>query len=151
MTGWIKLHRQFRSWEWYEDHNTTRLFLHLLMSANYEPSRYLGHIIPAGGIVIGRKALAKQTGLSEQNIRTCLTKLKSTNEITIKVTNKFSIAHIVKWDEFQSDQPANQPANQPTTNQQADWRWHCRNLRSWRYHPYPVSDSHDRESHPQWL
>ena len=32
MSGWIKLHRSTTEWEWYSDHNTTRLFIHLLIN-----------------------------------------------------------------------------------------------------------------------
>ena len=34
--GWIKLHRGFTDWEWYQDANATRLFLHLLLTANHK-------------------------------------------------------------------------------------------------------------------
>ena len=27
MEGWIKLHRKITTWEWWDDHNTTRLFV----------------------------------------------------------------------------------------------------------------------------
>lgn len=67
--GWIKLHRQMLDWEWYDDTNVFRVFMHLLLKANYEPSRYHGFSIPAGGLVIGRETLAKETFLSERQVR----------------------------------------------------------------------------------
>jgi len=116
--GFIKLNRKIQNWEWYSDGVTMRVFLHLLLNASYVASRFQGHKIPVGSLVVGRKSLAKSLCLSEQQIRTALTKLKSTSEITIKSTNKFSICTIVKWADYQTQQPANQPAEQPTSNQQ---------------------------------
>ena len=38
--GFILLHRSILRWEWYGDLNTARLFIHLLLTVNYEPQRY---------------------------------------------------------------------------------------------------------------
>ena len=121
--GYIKLHRKLLDWGWYKDQNTMTVFLHLLLTANFTESEYMGVKIHPGQTVIGRKSLAKALGMSEQNVRTALTHLKSTNEITIKSTNKFSVVTIVKWELYQVDdgkvtnrltkKPHN---NQPTTN-----------------------------------
>ena len=42
MEGWIKLHRQILDWEWYDDINVKVLFLHLLLTANYEDKKWQG-------------------------------------------------------------------------------------------------------------
>ena len=102
--GYIKLHRKLLDWGWYKDPNTKAVFLHLLLTANFTESEYMGVKIYPGQTVIGCKALAKALGMSEQNIRTALTHLKSTNEITIKVTNKFSVVTIVGWEKYQVDE-----------------------------------------------
>jgi hypothetical protein len=36
MSGWIKIHRSILEWEWYEDTNTFRLFMHLILKANHK-------------------------------------------------------------------------------------------------------------------
>jgi len=123
MQGWIKIHRSILDWEWYGDINMTRLFTHLILKANHKDKRREGIIIKRGQIKTGRIQLSLETGLSQQSIRTCLSKLKSTNEITIKVTSKFSIITIVKFDTYQENQPSinhqsNQQTNQPPTSDQ---------------------------------
>lgn len=126
--GFIKIYRSLLRWEWYTDGNTMRVFFHLLLSANWEDSRYRGHEVPKGSLVCGRKKLAEDLKMSEQEIRTSLLHLKSTNEITIQATNRFSIITIVNWEKFQglgkeatnnqpTNQPTTQPTNQPTNNQ----------------------------------
>lgn len=115
MDGWISLHRQFVKWEWYDDNNTKSLFLHLLLRANHKQNKWRGVTIPKGSLVTGRKKLSIETGLSEQQIRTSLNKLKSTNEITIKTTNLNSLISITNWNKYQTN---NQPSNQQITNDQ---------------------------------
>ena len=119
--GYIKLHRKLLDWGWYKDPNTKAVFLHLLLTANFTESEYMGVKIYPGQTVIGRKALAETLGMSERNVRTALNYLKSTNEVTIKVTNKFSVVTIVGWEKYQVDElkPTNKPTNKMTNNRPA--------------------------------
>ena len=100
---WIKLHKKLLNWEWYSDINVTRLFIHLLLIANWQDGRFKGVEIPRGSLITGRKKLAKETGLSEQQIRTAIDKLKSTNEITTITTNTFTIISIQNYDIYQEN------------------------------------------------
>jgi hypothetical protein len=110
------------TWQWKTCPETLALFIDLLLRANHENGFWKGHEVKRGQLITGRKSLSKSTGLSEQAIRTSLERLKSTNEITIKSTNKFSIITICKYDDYQTTvtpkQPAERPATQPTNNQQ---------------------------------
>lgn len=112
-------------WEWYSDVNTTRLFIHCLLKANHKEKKWQGKVIPRGSFITGRSVLAEETGLTEQQIRTAITKLKSTNNITIKATNKFSLVTLVNYDSYQDNRAEstnkttnNTPNGQPTNNQQ---------------------------------
>ena len=122
MNGWIKIHRKLTEWEWYSDTKTFRVYMHLLLTANHQKTNWRGETIQAGQVLTGRHQIAKSVDLSEQNVRTALTNLQTTNEITIKSTNRYSIISINKWSDYQqeltSQQTSNQPASQPTTNQQ---------------------------------
>ena len=117
MSGWIKLHRQITDWEWYDDHNTFRLFMHLILKANHKERSYRGVKIEVGCVMTGRELLSKETGLSVQQIRTCLERLKSTNEITIKSDKKGTIIQVVKYKDYQVTTNES-TTNQPTSNQQ---------------------------------
>ena len=108
--GFITLQRQILEWEWYADGNTFRLFIHLLLKANHTDKSYRGTLIKRGTFLTGLDVLSKETGLTVRQIRTCLTRLKSTNELTIKTSSKGSIIQIVKYNEYQS-------ATSKTTNQ----------------------------------
>lgn len=123
MIGHIKIDRKILNWEWYQDANVCRLFIHLLLIANHKDGKWQGQIIKRGQVITGRKELSKDARLSEMQIRTCIKKLKSTNEITIQSTSKFSIITICKYDSYQSikdkdNQQRNQQDNNPVTNNQ---------------------------------
>ena len=120
--GWVKFHRKLLDWEWYSDIPTKVLFIHLLLRANHEDQSWKGTLVKRGQLISGRKKLSEETGLSEQEIRTSLVKLRSTQEVTIKSTSKFSIFTIVKWDDYQvlEKQSTSKSTNeQPTINQQS--------------------------------
>lgn len=114
--GFITLHRKITEWEWYADGNTFRLFLHLLLKANHEPKKWKGIPVERGQCVTGRKILSKELCLTEQQIRTSINKLKSTNEITIKATNKYSVVTVVNYNVYQAKKDKQQPTEQPTTH-----------------------------------
>jgi hypothetical protein len=114
--GWIKLHRQILEWEWYSDNNCFRLFLHLILKANHKEKRYKGIELNSGQIITSRDILAKETGLSSQQIRTALNKLISTNEITSVTSSQGTILQVVNYEKYQLT--TNEITNeQPTSNQ----------------------------------
>ena len=102
MGGFIQIDRKILKWEWYQDIKVFHLFLYLILRANWEDGRWQGKEVKRGQLITGRLKLAADTGLSEREIRTCLNKLKTTGEITIRTTNKNSIITICKYDTYQS-------------------------------------------------
>lgn len=123
MASFITVDRKILKWEWYQDVKVFHLFLYFLLRANWEDGRWKGIEVKRGQLITGRLKLSKDVGLSEMEIRTCLKKLKSTNEITTKVTNKYTIITVCKYDVYQnkydaSNQQINQQPNQQSTNNQ---------------------------------
>lgn len=145
--SWIKLYRKITEWEWYSHPPTRDLFIHLLLTVNHKPSKYRGYDIPSGAAIYGRKEIAVLLGFSEQNIRTALVNLKSTNEITIKTTNKFSIIQIVRWEEYQSS-TSNLTNNQPTTNQQLTTDKEYKNIINKKDNTYVLSKKNKKLEKP---
>ena len=114
------IHRKIEKWEWYDDANTFKVFIHLLLRANHAPKKWRGMTIDRGQLVTGRKKLSAQCNLSEQQIRTCLNRLKSTNEITIKATNKYSVITLNKYSDYQDKKPLSNQQKLRLNNQQAN-------------------------------
>jgi len=129
MSGWIKLHRQFLDWEWYDEPNTMRLFLHLILKANHKPKKYRGVLIQPGEVMTGLDLLSKELNLSMQQIRTSINRLKSTNEITNKTSPKGSIIQIVNYDKYQV--ATNEITNeQQTSNKQVTTNKNDKNIKN---------------------
>lgn len=116
--NFIKLYRSLLTWEWYSDVNTTRVFVHMLFKANWKEAKFQGYVIPRGSFVSSVGKLAEQTSLTIQEVRTAISHLKSTNEITSKSTNKFTIFTVNNYDLYQSNniQINNQLTNEQQTN-----------------------------------
>jgi hypothetical protein len=105
MSGWIKLHRNLKEWEYYEDHNATRLLIHLLVSVNYEDKKWKDTTIKAGTLVTSWQNLAHETGLTLKQIRLAMTKLERAGEtvrnVAGKGAGKWQAVTLVKWDKLQ--------------------------------------------------
>ncbi len=126
----IKLYRSLTEWEWYKDTNTKSLFLHLLLTVEIKEKKFQGYTIPKGSRVCSYPKLAEETGLSVQSVRTAINHLKSTGELTVSKTPKFSIISMVNWGRYQGHQQGNQQStnSQLTVNQQ-----HPKNIRNKEY------------------
>lgn len=103
MEGYIKLHRQILEWGWYEDANTFRLFMHLLLKANYYDSEFKGRIVKRGQRFTSIGNLAKEVKLSDKAIRISLDKLIRTNEVVLNGTNNGTMITICKYDTYQGN------------------------------------------------
>lgn len=165
-TGYIKLHRNILNWQWYQDTNTARVFLHLLLKANHKDNKWQGLQVKKGQLVTSRDILAKELDISAQSVRTALAKLasinqqatsraqmpfqaytttntqnilenydkKSTSEITIKSTNRFSLITIVNWDVYQGSSTSKSTSkstnNQPTSNHKQECIKNVKNIKN---------------------
>lgn len=102
MGGHIKLDRKILNWEWYTDVNTCKLFLHLLLKANWEDGRFQGVEVPRGSFASSYQTLATETGLSIKNVRTALEHLQKTGEVAVNRHPKFSVFTVKNYCLYQS-------------------------------------------------
>lgn len=123
MNGYITLDKKILEWEWYKSHNELIVFIHLLLTCNYEPKTWRGIKINRGQIITSYESLSNQTGLSIRSVRTAISNLKLTGELTSQATNKFSLLTICKYDDYQSKnkktdkqtaKPTGKPKAKPT-------------------------------------
>lgn len=110
-------------WEWFTEPNTLSVFIYLLLSARHDAGCWRGIELEAGQCITSREKISQSTGLSIQEVRTSIARLKSTNEITTKTTNKYTIVTITNYVNYQgledNEQPTTQPTTQQTNNQQS--------------------------------
>jgi uncharacterized phage protein (TIGR02220 family) len=121
MIGWIKLHRQFLNWEWFNKSEAVHLFMYLLLKANHKDGNWQGIDIKKGQFITSYGKISNDTGISVQTIRTLLKKLENTNEINTQTTNKYTVITICKYADYQSEESETNTQltnNQQTTNNQ---------------------------------
>lgn len=118
--GYIRLFRQIMRWEWYKNTNTFRLFIHLLLRANYCDMSFEGRTIRRGQLVASLPSLARETSLTVQQVRTSLAHLKLTGEITDEPCRRYRIITVMKYNDYQADNSQNNSLS--TGYQQADNR-----------------------------
>jgi hypothetical protein len=117
MSGWIKLHRQFLNWEWFNKSEAVHLFMYLLLKANHKDGTWQGIDINKGQFITSYGKISSDTGISLQTVRTLLKKFENTNEINTQTTNKYTVVTICKYADYQSEEI--QTNTQLTNNQQS--------------------------------
>jgi len=106
MAGWICLHRTLLDWEWYDDANTTRLFIHCLLRANHSDTKWRGIEILRGSFWTSLDTLKKETGLTASKLRTSISKLEKTGELASKSQAGGRMISISNYESYQGfDKP----------------------------------------------
>lgn len=100
-SGYIKLYRSLLNWEWYDDINTKTVFLHLLLTVNIAKRQWHGITVPCGSRVCSYAVLASETGLTERQVRTAISHLEATGELTRYKYPNFTVFAINNYDKYQ--------------------------------------------------
>ena len=98
--GYIRMSRDIKNWRWYKNPNTYRLFVHLLLMANYVAGEFETHEIKRGQYVTSLNHLCDELGLSLQQLRTAIKHLKSTKDISVESTKKYSIFTVNNYEKY---------------------------------------------------
>lgn len=120
-TGWVRLHRASLDSSVWPNCVVWQVWCWCLLKANHQTKQFPFNgedltLLPGQFISSHDSALKDMPrDLTLQKLRTAWEYLKSTNRITIKSTNKFSIITITKWEDYQTD---NIQTNKPVTNEQ---------------------------------
>lgn len=124
--GYIKLWRKSIDSRLIKNHNVWIFWTWCLLKANYrkDHKQVVGFqevVLQPGQFIFGLKKASEQTGLSLQNIRTCIKFLEKCKNLTCKSTNKFSVITIINWDTYQGNdiETNNQTNKHVTRSQQA--------------------------------
>jgi len=123
--GYIKVWRKTIDSGWLQNHKLCSFWLWCLLKASHkEYDLIVGcqkvHLMP-GDFVFGLNKASEELAMSIRSIRTILAFLKTSQNLTIKTTNKFSVISIVNWDIYQQTETTNDNQNDKplTSNRQA--------------------------------
>ena len=101
LNGFVKIHRKLLQWGWYQDNVVKGVFIHLLLTAAFRDTTWRNIEIKRGQVVTSYKNLSNDLGFSVQQIRTAISKLISTGEITRTSTNRNIILTVENWEDYQ--------------------------------------------------
>ena len=73
---YIKLYRGILDWEWWHDINTFRIFVFLLLKANWRDTAWEGKIVKRGSYISTYDKLANDTDMTKDEVRTAIKHLK---------------------------------------------------------------------------
>lgn len=114
--GYIKLYRKMTKWQWYSDEVMFRVFMHLLLTANYEPAYWRDVKIERGQTVVSLAKLGATLNYSKDTVLKALKRLEISGEITRRPTARYTIITISNYNEYQ-DKPTD---NRPLTDRRVD-------------------------------
>jgi len=119
-SNFISLNRKILEWRWYNRPNTFRVFIHILLKANYVDKEWEKTIIKRGTFVTSSLKLSSELGLSRTKIRTAIKHLTETKEISVSTNKNYMLVTVNKYDSYQFDISSDQQLtnNRPTVNQQ---------------------------------
>lgn len=112
-TTFVKVDRNILQWRWYQDANTVRVFIHLILMANVKDHDFEKITVHRGELVTSLASLSKQLKMSVRSVRTSLEHLKSTGEVTSRNYPHYQVISIAEYDRYQAV-----PTRQSTSNRQ---------------------------------
>lgn len=102
-TKYIKINRQLLEWQWFSEANTFQLFMYLLLNASEEDNAdFFGVPLKRGQLLTSMGKIIGDTWLTRAKLRTSISKLKRTEQITIEEKGKRLLVTICNYDEFVS-------------------------------------------------
>lgn len=102
-SGFVKLDRKILNWEWWDDMNVFRLFVTILLMANWEDKSWHGREIKRGQLFTSISSLSKKSGLTVKQTRVALNKLIRTREVASERASNGTLLTVVNYDVYQSD------------------------------------------------
>lgn len=104
----IKLDRNIQNWRWYQDANTFRIFVHILINANIDTYDFMNTTIHRGEMATSYAKLGEALNLTVAQVRTAISHLKTTKEIAVKQHSKFIVISVLNYAKYQDKTTGNQ-------------------------------------------
>ena len=123
--GWIKIHRKMLDWEWFTEANTAHFFQYCLLSANTTDRVWRGITIERGSFISSLPNMSEQTGLTIRSIRTAISRLISTHELTCETTHKYTKIIVCNYDKYQLVEQSKRQSKRHTERQTDDMQTTC--------------------------
>lgn len=111
MNGYVHLHRRIMDSDVWKRPEYLRVWLTLLLKANYAPSVAMGAKgkplpLPAGTVLTSREDLMRYSRATERVVRNSLDCFVALGMITRETTKSYTLIKIVNWGNYQQTSPA---------------------------------------------
>lgn len=116
--GFVKISRKLLDWQWYPDVNTSRLFIHCLLKANWKESRWKHYVCKRGQFITSLSQLSHELNLTIRQTRTAISHLEETGEVTNWTDGKIRIITVKNYDKYQAGDKTD--GRQTTKQRQAE-------------------------------
>lgn len=127
----IKIDRNLKRWRWFANKNTLLVFLTLLLDANVTDHEFEGEIIHRGEVATSLGTLCMSTKLTNREVRTAISHLKMTGEVTSRQCHRFQVISIVNYDKYQDNRQAKrQDLRHPSDRQATGKRQQYKNIKN---------------------
>lgn len=140
-TGHIKIYRAIDEWEWIDDKTMFYFWIRILLMANWEDKMWQGELVERGSFVTSIYNLASKFRMSIQQVRTCMERLKSSNQIVINSTNKRTKVTICKYEDYQGCATNEKQTNNNRKNKQITTTKKEYNTSDTNVSSYPIQES----------
>ena len=115
--NWIKVNRQILDSNVFEDAKTFKVFMWILLNANYKKRTLLnGLTLNAGQLCTSRERIAAACNMHPSSVSRVLTRLKRCNSIDKKPNSRGTVIEVINWGVFQHvDSTGEQQTNSKRT------------------------------------
>lgn len=101
-TTFIKLDRNIIYWRWFTTPKIFSIFVWLIVKANIKDGYFQKEKICRGSLITSNQHIAEGCGVTIQNVRTALSALEETGEISRNNRNHYQIITITNYEKYQS-------------------------------------------------
>lgn len=99
--NFIKLNRQLLEWRYWYSETAVKLWILILMKANWKDGWFMGDRIPRGSLATSIASLADECGKSPTTIKKWLSRFEEDGQITRRVTNRYTQITVINYGFFQ--------------------------------------------------
>ena len=100
-TGFIVLHRKLLEWKYFYSPYALKLWIYLLLRANWKTGYFLGVEIPRGSLATSMRRLALDTEMDVNTVRKWIKRFQEEDMITVKTANRVTHIFINNYATFQ--------------------------------------------------
>jgi len=99
--NYVKINRQMLEWRFWYSETAVKLWILLLLKANWKDGWFMGTPVPRGSLATSMSHLADECGFHRNTVIKWLNRFEEDGQITRTVCNRFTVITIINYGFFQ--------------------------------------------------